>query len=132
MKKSILYECLKRAKAKIPTHPQKDYYIHYSFLVQNNKVLAMGTNNGHKPAPHFGFQTRIFGGCPKTHSEISAWRRGKGLLNFQKEWELVNIRLNKAGKLMLSKPCVCCQEVMSALGCGNFYYSYPQGFLKGV
>lgn len=132
MKKSLFHECLRLARAKIEQHPQKKFYIHYSFLVQNNKILSCGTNMAAIPPIHLGYHARLDGGCPKTHSEIVAWRRGKGLVNSKYKWNLINIRLNKNGNLMLSKPCKCCQNVMTALGCEAFYYSFNQGFLRWV
>lgn len=123
MKKSLLYECVRSAKARLHNHPQYAHYIHYSFLVQDNKILACGTNNARTPEPHFGYAARIQDGRPKTHSEISAWKRGKGLLITRKSWEIVNVRLNKAGSILLSKPCCCCYDIMKNLGCNRFYFS---------
>jgi uncharacterized protein YpbB len=37
MKKSILKECLKIAVNKISN--QKEYFLHYCFIIQNNKIV---------------------------------------------------------------------------------------------
>jgi len=68
--------------------------------------------------------------APKIHSEIAAYRKAKGILTKNEPFEIVNIRLNKNKELRLSKPCICCFEIMKELGCSKFYFSSNAGFLK--
>lgn len=132
MKKSLLYKALNIALSKLPQHPEYDYFPHYSFVVQNNKILDYGTNNKKVPPYHHGFHKRINNYVigPKTHSEINAYRKAKGLLIKNRDFEMINIRLNKKGQLRISKPCCCCYEILSELGCSKFFYSSDFGFLS--
>ncbi len=129
MKKSILIECVRIAKAKLSYHPQWIHFLHYSFVIQNNAVVEWGTNKAGIPPIHFGYHDRLNNeGVPKLHSELVAWRKAKGLIGV-KPWEMVNIRLSRKGVMRMAKPCSCCNEVMKELGCVKFYYSSEQGFL---
>ena len=128
MKKSILTNCLAIARDYIPKHCQFDYFLHYAFVIQNNSIVEWSTNKVGEPPIHMGYHRRI-GAIPKLHAEILAYRKAKGLLNKQ-TFEIINVRLNKKGELRLSKPCICCQEILSDLGCKRFWYSWEDGFLS--
>ena len=128
MKKSILTNCLSIAREYIPKHCQYNFFLHYSFVIQSNTIIEWSTNKVGEPPVHMGYHSRI-GAIPKLHSEILVFRKAKGLLG-KKSFEIVNIRLNKQGELRLSKPCICCLEILSDLGCKRFYYSYGDGFLS--
>jgi hypothetical protein len=127
VKKSLLTQCLSIAREYIPKHPQYNCFLHYSFIIQDNTIVEWSTNRVGVPPIHMGYHTRI-GAIPKLHAEILAYRKAKGLL--RDKFEIVNIRLNKDGELRSSKPCLCCQNILSDLGCIKFYYSYEGGFLK--
>lgn len=125
MKKSLFNEAIKIARSEIDRHPEKRHFLHWSFVVVNNKVVNWATNLGVEPPRHYGYHKR--NGVPKTHSEIRAW-----LVRRPKVFELINVRLNKRGDIRLSKPCECCYELMNELGCTKFYYSSEVGFLSLV
>lgn len=131
MKKSLLKEAINISCNKILLHPEYDHYIHYSFIIQNNKIVEWGTNNRLVPAIHFGYQARLndLNYTPKMHSEFMAYRKAKGLMRRNKEFEMINIRLNKNKELRISKPCDCCFSIMKELGCKRFYYSEKNGFI---
>jgi tRNA(Arg) A34 adenosine deaminase TadA len=131
MRKSILCEALNIATSKIDRHPEYDYYIHFTFIVQDNKIIEWGRNNKGIPAKHFGYHDRVknLQFAPKMHSELDAYRKAKGLLNKNKSFSAINIRLNKSRKLRISKPCSCCYGILKAFGCSGFYYSSNIGFL---
>lgn len=130
MKKSILDESLNIAMSKTKTHPEYYCYLHFSFVVQNNKIVEWGRNNKGVPAIHYGYHDRINDKNfrPKTHSEIDAYKKAKGLLDGD-GFEMVNIRLTRLKQIRLSKPCNCCYRLLKALGCKVFYYSSEIGFL---
>lgn len=132
MKKSIFDTCSNTAISKLYKHPELGNFMHYSFIVQNNKIIEWGTNRRVCPAKHFGYNKKCtdVDFVPKRHSELDVYFKARGLLNKTKPFEIINIRLNKKGQLKLSKPCSCCYELLKALGCKNFYYSSAVGFLS--
>jgi hypothetical protein len=131
MNKKLLDEAVRIALEKLLKHPEYLCYPHYSFLVQDNKILSMGMNNKNQvPLLHYGYHTRVDHTVPKMHAEPVAWRRGRGLLNKMKSWELINIRLNRHYKLMASAPCSSCFNLLKSVGCTTFHYSSELGFVK--
>lgn len=132
MKKAILREAVRIAKSKLHLHNELHNYPHYSFIIQNNKIIEWATNAHHEPPRHYGYHNRCkhdIGYVPKFHAEVFAYKRAKALLT-DNTFTIVNMRFNKAGQLKLSKPCTPCYELMSALGCSCFYYSSDIGFLQ--
>lgn len=129
MKKSLIHASLAIAHSKKESHPEFQHFIHFTFIVQDNKIVEWGRNHKGEPALHHGyrhgkdFQSKI-------HSEMDAYKKAKGLLDKTKPFEIINIRLNKKGLLRLSKPCKCCFNLMKEFGCRTFYYSSEIGFLK--
>jgi hypothetical protein len=103
------------------------FYIHYTFIVQDNKIIEYGVNRPGEPPIHYGYHA-FNGYKPKIHSEIDAYKKAKGLLVPNKWFEIVNIRLNKQGKIRMSKPCFCCENILRELGCKKFYFSHNTGF----
>lgn len=134
MKKSLLKQSLQIAVNKLLFHPEYDKYIHYSFIVQGNKIIEWGMNNAKTPPIHHGYQSRMknLDFSAKTHAEPEAFRKARGLLDLRKPFDMINIRLNKAGELRISKPCVCCYNLLKSLGCHKFYYSCDLGFMELV
>jgi hypothetical protein len=113
--------------------------MHWTFIVQNNKILGWGTNNNAIPHKGLGFWNNRFDHRedgdqhePKTHSELSAYKKAKGLLDPGKKWEAVNIRLNREGAMKMSKPCRCCYEFLKTLECSSVHFSTDCGWAKIV
>lgn len=88
----------------------------------------MGYNRKGPPIEGFGY-SKSFG---KIHSENDVYRKAKGLLDPQKPFDIVNIRLNKSGDSRISKPCPCCSAFLETVGCRNVYFSTDDGFAKVV
>jgi len=129
MKKRLLSLSLKLAKDKLVNHPERSHYAHYSFIVQNNKIVEWATNVNFEPPIHYGYHTNSDPSfCPKFHAEIFAYKRARGILD-DESFEVINIRLNKTGSVRLSKPCKHCFRFMKAMNCRKFYYSSEAGFL---
>lgn len=123
MKKSHLIECLRIAKDHLPKHPEFDCYKHYSFIIQHDKIIEWGTNRSGPPIiGYFSWQ--------KIHSENIAYFRARGLLEKGEPFETVNIRFNKTGKMLLSKPCKCCISFLKYLGCSNIWFTTEVGFSR--
>lgn len=128
MKKSILIECIRIAKAKLELHPERCNFPHYSFIIQQNKIVEWATNIAFEPPVHYGYH-KALGYKPKFHAEVHAYKKAKGIL-INDNFSIVNIRLGKDGDLKLSAPCEACHSLLSCLGCNKFYYSSPTGFLR--
>jgi len=123
MKRSIIKECLRRARAKNSpsTHTQWHSFMHYSFVVQNNKVIEMGVNRQGSVPKHYGYQKHKM-----IHAEVDAYKKARGILS-DGGFEVVNIRLNRRGDLRESCPCPECFHLMREFGCTRFHFSTNPG-----
>ncbi len=126
MKKKILEQCLQIAKSKNTPdlHPDWGSYHHFSFVIQNNKIVEWGTNKKGAVSEIHGFSERRH----KIHSEVDAARKAKGLLNRNKPFDIVNIRLSRASKIRKSAPCKCCTSFLSFVGCNKVHYTTDEGW----
>ena len=131
MNKKLIDEAVRLASEKLLTHPEYSCYPHYSFLVQDNKILSIGMNNKNQvPLLHYGYHMRVDHTVPKMHAEPVAWRKGRGIINKMRSWEMINIRLNRHYKLMSAAPCEVCFNLLKSVGCHCFHYSSELGFAK--
>jgi len=125
MRRRILKECLRRARTSHgPNHPYWKYKsIHYSFIIQNNKVLSMGRNVPKvRPPIYYGYPKYAY-----IHAEIDAWKKARGILETDK-FELVNIRLTRTNRIVSSIPCSQCLEFMTSQGCEAIYSTTENGW----
>lgn len=123
MKNRILLECLRIAEKAMPNHPDKKGYRHFCFIIQDNKILGVGYNRVSEPLigyPSYG----------KLHAEPDAYKQCKGIINKDKPWSAVNIRLAKSGGIRISKPCPCCYAFLERLGCKEIWFTTKVGFAK--
>lgn len=127
MKTKLLDEAVKKAiQTNTPLlHPQYYNFIHFSFLIQKNKILQMGVNRVGQPFYKFGYAKNY---KRKIHSEVDVLRNGRYWLEKNKLFEIINIRLNKKHELRLSKPCNCCLALLEYMGCQRVYYSTNTNF----
>lgn len=128
MKRKILRTCLRMARQYLPKHPNFNYKsIHYSFVIQNNKIVEWAVNKGTE------CDYIIKMGYPEysnMHSEVAAWKKACGLIDRRRPFQMVNIRLNKYGQMRKSKPCPCCKSFLRSLGCSKVIYTNELGFAK--
>lgn len=126
MNKKLLRDCLRIAREKHSHHPEKEIgnFLHTSFVIFEGKIVSCGHNRSHAPAVHMGYASRLADSLhpPKTHSEISAWKKARGLM-YGKSFQMVNIRLNDAGDPKISEPCAVCAGLLPILGCSGIYYT---------
>ena len=133
MNKRILRDCLRHAREKNrpDKHPQWGCFLHYSYIVQDGKIIEMGVNRSihHGAVRHLGYSDDS-----KIHSEVDAYFKAKGHPDFDKEmpFEVVNIRLNRQGDLRMSKPCSCCNNFLKGLGAKDCYFTTDAGWAKMV
>lgn len=127
MRKNILRDCVLKSKKNISNHPQfknsKSNYIHYTYIIQDNKIIEQGANVSARPPKHFGYPE-----WSKIHAEVTAWKKSKGLLDKSKTFEAVNVRLNRLGTIKNSKPCNCCSKFLKELGCNKIWFTTDVGF----
>jgi len=108
-------------------HPEYEHHPHFSFIIQDGKLLEWGINR--KGDSHFNFG---YPNYSKIHAETEAYRKAKGILNHQKKWSCINIRLDKKNNLKISCPCERCFNFLSYVGCSRVFFSTPVGFSSAV
>lgn len=141
MKRAILQDILKRChhQLHLGTHPQKDNFIHWTFLIRNGRIISSGVNRPVEPPRCFGYHTEL---CregtpfppkngvpvpliPKLHSELDAYRRCRedfrGCI-------AVNVRLNKTGQERISMPCVTCRKLLWVNQCKKVFFTTELGW----
>lgn len=126
VKKTILRDVLRIARENMEKHPEIDRgFLHWSFVVQSNKVIEWGTNHSGIPERHYGYEGRLKGldMPPKTHAELAAFRKARGIMDLSKPWEIINIRLNKSGITKISAPCSCCAGWLESTECRTAWFS---------
>ena len=123
MKKKLLHQALKIARSEHATHPEWQNYMHWTFIVQHNQLLEWGTNVEGDPPPGMGYHQRA-----KIHSELRAYRRGKGLLDRNADWSIINVRLSRQGEIKISAPCETCVSWLSAVGARKAAFTTPSGW----
>jgi tRNA(Arg) A34 adenosine deaminase TadA len=126
----ILDECLRIARRKNSTHPLRRQgwkYIHWSFVVQDGKILSVGVNR------NAGIEVMLPGlrDGKKIHAEQDAYRRveeGKNRLQLQRKWYMVNVRLNRKGEVRNSDPCYRCRYLLMWLGIDRIIFTIDEGW----
>ena len=104
---------------------------HFSFIVNKNKILSIGINNPRKTHPknirykykgRYNNDISMFVGI---HSELSA------IIKYGFEdctnHILINTRVNAAGEIANSKPCVGCQNLLAQLNFKKVFYTTDSG-----
>lgn len=126
MKSSLLQECLRISARNNKTHPERGNYQHFCFVVQNNKIVEWSTNRPGAAVQMFGFMPHRH----KIHAEVDAFRKAKGVLQKNKPFEVVNIRLTIGGQVRISAPCECCSRFLAAMDCKRIWFTTGAGWAK--
>jgi hypothetical protein len=123
MKSKILKNCLEIARRHNNSlkHPQWDCYKHFSFIIQNNKIVEWGMNRKGDA------YVNGFNDYSKVHSEIDAYFKARGLMDKSDPFEIVNIRLTKTFRIKSSNPCKCCWNFMKKLNCKRIWFTTDLG-----
>jgi hypothetical protein len=77
------------AKDYLHKHPQP--YRHYTFIVQNRRIVEWGIKRTGSPMTHVGYADHT-----KIHSELDAYSKARGIMD-KDYFEAVNIRITKSG-----------------------------------
>lgn len=133
MKRAILQEILRKCHDQLQrgSHPQKDNFIHWTFLVRDNHIISSGVNRPVEPAQHFGYHRAFFVKgddspvVPKWHSELDAIKKSRGKAF---GCTTVNVRLNKRGDMRMSMPCIICHRLLYAIGVKKCFFSTSLGW----
>ena len=99
-------------------------YKHFSFIVCGQTIFSIGVNNTTKTHPLAQKYGHRFA---STHSEINALGRFPYAIRLLRNYDMVNVRLNKKGIVRLAKPCIHCQQLLMAFHIQNIYYSTNSG-----
>ena len=106
---------------------------HYAAAFDNNKMIGFAQNNPIKfdaKAFRMGemFNIRTYKEYPYPHAESHLISK---LLHRHNtictNWSIVVLRINREGRILLSKPCKNCQKILDALDLKNIYYSIDGG-----
>ena len=129
MKSRILRECLSIAlKNNNPIkHPDFNAYKHYSFIIQNKKIVGWGTNRKGSSFTYLGYAP-----YQKIHSETDVYFKVKGIMDKSIPFAVVNIRLTKNGTLRASNPCRCCFAFLKNLGCKAIWFTTDLGNFASI
>ncbi len=94
---------------------------HFTFIVERNKILSVGWNNGWKTHPlayKYGYRFDCI------HSELAA------ILNMQRKIasnaQLINIRILN-GEIAMAKPCPRCRHLLVDLNITKVWYTTNYG-----
>lgn len=124
MKTTILRECLRIATTKLTENINT--YRHWSFVVQNNKIVEWGMNCSAGDAPlQLGYSPHS-----RLHSELVAYKRAKGLIG-KKKFDMINVRFSKRGEWRMAKPCEVCWGWLQEVGCKKVWWTTEGGWDNG-
>lgn len=106
---------------------------HYAAAFDGNKMIAFAKNNPIKfnaKAYRMGemFNIDTYKEYPYPHAESHLVSKLLDRYNtIDPSWKIVVLRINREGRLLLSKPCSNCQKILDALDLKNVYYSNNHG-----
>ncbi len=102
------------------------YHKHFSFIIKKNRLRAIGWNSlkTHPLAAKIGYEYHF------VHSELSAITRFDGRPTELTNCVLINIRINKLGKILNSKPCVDCVRLIDTFGIKQVFYTNKLGIFE--
>lgn len=125
MKKKLLTQALNHCQRSLHEHPQWFHYMHWTFVVQRSKIIEWGVNCEGDPPFGMGYHRNS-----KIHSELSAFRRAKGLLDRDQGWSIINIRLSRRNEFKMSAPCRTCFTWLSSVGCEKAWFTTSSGWAQ--
>jgi tRNA(Arg) A34 adenosine deaminase TadA len=125
MKQKLLQEAVRLARKKNSPvhHPDWGGFQHFSFIVQDGVILGHASNMPGQVPSFLGYSAEA-----KWHAETYAFRRVKGLLNKDKTFNVINIRLSRQNALRYAAPCPVCLARLKKYGCEKIYFSTDDGF----
>jgi hypothetical protein len=110
-----------------PNTYQRRY--HFAIAFDVNKPIAIAQNNpikinhkAYKIGPRFNISH--YKEYPYSHAESHLVSKLLDRYNtIRPNWSLVVLRINRQGRLLMSKPCKNCQTILDSLGLMKVYWS---------
>jgi hypothetical protein len=131
--KNIIKTTIKRAYRNWQPHPLVRCY-HYAAAFDNNKMIAFAGNNPIRfsaKAFRMGerFNISTYKEYPFPHAESHLISKLLDRYNsIDTNWKIVVLRINREGRILLSKPCKNCQKILDALELYNIFYSTNEDY----
>lgn len=110
-----------------PNEFQRRY--HYAIAFSGKKPIMVCENNPIKvnaKAYRMGqrFNIKTYQEFPYIHAESHLISKLLDKYNkIDNDWSIVVLRINRQGKVLLSKPCENCQKILDAVGLHRVYWS---------
>lgn len=127
----ILKKAIKLSRDRFNPNPYQRRY-HFTIAFDVNKPILICQNNpikiNHK-AYRIGqkFKIKTYQEFPYVHSESYLVSKLLDRYNtIDTNLSIVNIRINRQGIILLSKPCENCQKILDAVGLKRVYWSINQ------
>jgi hypothetical protein len=98
--------------------------LHFSFILNRNKVLCMGFAQAFKTNPMANKYGHRFNAI---HSELHAILRFPFPPRELRNCTMVNIRFLRDGSLSISRPCGPCQRLLADFEMGEVWYTNRAG-----
>lgn len=124
----IIHRAIKLSYDRFKPNPYQRRY-HFAIAFDVNKPIAIAQNNpikiDHK-AYKIGqrFNISKYQQYPYSHAESHLISKLLDTYNtIRSDWSLVVLRINRQGKILLSKPCNNCQTILDAIGLKKIYWS---------
>jgi len=130
--KKIIAKTIKKAYTSWKPSPLIRCY-HYAAAFDGNKMIAFAKNNPIKfnaKAFRMGemFNIDAYKEYPYPHAESHLVSKLLAKYNrIDTNWKIVVLRINREGRILLSKPCKNCQKILDAVALNHIYYSNDDG-----
>lgn len=124
----IIRKALKLSYDRFKPNPYQKRY-HFAVAFDGKTPICIAENNPIKvnaKALYMGrkFNIRTYKDYPYNHAESHLVSKLLDKYNYiDSNWSMVVLRINRPGKIMLSKPCDNCQKILDALGFKKIYWS---------
>ena len=124
----IINKAIKLSYDRFHPNPYQRRY-HFAIAFDVNKPICIAQNNpikvDHK-AYKIGqrFNISKYQEYPYSHAESHLVSKLLDTYNtIRSDWSLVVLRINRQGKILLSKPCENCQTILNSVGLNKIYWS---------
>ena len=107
---------------------RKHEYFHVAFILNKRKIISIGWNDTKKSHTHMLRYPYRFGSM--IHAEFSALYR---IRRHNIKWNkltIVVMRLDRDGKLKMSKPCCGCEKMIISHGIKSICFSTDDGIFE--
>ena len=124
----LIKRAIKLSFSRFNPNPYQRRY-HFAIAFDVNKPIEIAQNDpikiNHK-AYRIGkrFQLEHYQKYPFIHAESHLVSKLLDRYNtIRTDWSLVVLRINKQGRILMSKPCENCQKILDAVGLNKVYWS---------